>query len=263
MEGISRICFAASYAVAFALEIVYLARPRRLLRAIGLLFGAAGLAAHTLFLFHHRPSFATANGSLLLLSWVLAVFYFYGAVHHRRLAWAVFVLPLVLGLIGLAGLGSPEALAGFAGDNFWGAVHGTLVLLAAIGVCVGFLASVMYLLQAHRLRLKQPPLGNVRVLSLERLEQMNRRAVNLAFPLLTVGLVVGTVRLAHRAEPAPTWTALKFLGAYGLWIASALLLYLRYGLHVRGRHLAFGTIAAFVLTLATLLAAHPVAGGVP
>jgi ABC-type transport system involved in cytochrome c biogenesis permease subunit len=137
------------------------------------------------------------------------------------------------------------------------------VLLAAVGVCVGFLASVMYLVQARRLREKRPPLGGVRMMNLERLEAMNRRAVNLAFPLLTVGLVVGAVLLAGRAEPVQTWTALKFLGTYGLWLVSALLLYLRYGLHVRGRHLAVGTIAAFVLMLATLAVTHPVAGGMP
>jgi ABC-type transport system involved in cytochrome c biogenesis permease subunit len=273
LEGVSRFCFAASYAVALGLELIALARPRPLVRVAGLAFGAAGLFAHSAFLLYHRPTYAAAYGSLLLLAWVLAVFYLYGAVHHRRLAWAVFVLPVVLALVGLAGpinpgglpkpYEPPEFLEPLRGEKFWGAVHGVLLLLSAVGVCVGFVASVMYLVQARRLRQKRPPLGGVRMLSLERLEAMNRRAVNLAFPLLTVGLVVGAALLAHRAEPAQTWTALKFLGAYGLWLVSAVLLYLRYGLHVRGRHLAFGTIAAFALMLATLAVAHPVAGGVP
>ena len=35
--------------------------------------------------------------------------------------------------------------------------HGFLVLLAAVGVCVGFIASVMYLVQLQRLRAKVPP----------------------------------------------------------------------------------------------------------
>ena len=61
------------------------------------------------------------------------------------------------------------------------------MLLAAVGVCVGFLASVMYLVQAQRLRAKIPPGEGMRLLSLERLEAMNRHAINLAFPLLTAG----------------------------------------------------------------------------
>ena len=46
-------------------------------------------------------------GWMLILAWVLAVFYLYGSIHHRRLAWGVFVLPLVLGLVGLSALFGP------------------------------------------------------------------------------------------------------------------------------------------------------------
>src|SRR5205823_14741166 len=127
--------------------------------------------------------------------WVLAVFGIYGAAHHPRFAWAVFVLPLVIGICVVAGVYAPGAgssppdfLAGLAGERFWGVVHGGLLLLAAVGVSVGFIASVMYLAQANRLRAKSATNRSVRLLSLERLELMNRRAVNLAFPLLTVGL---------------------------------------------------------------------------
>src|SRR5207247_867933 len=149
------------------------------------------------------PTIQSQYGSLLFLAWVLAVFYLYGTIHHRRAAWAVFVLPLVLGLVVLAGYFAPdpgtapppwsERFAALSGERFWGAIHGVLILLASVGVSVGFLASVMYLMQAHRLRTKTPPAAGMRLLSLERLEEMNRRAVNTAFPLLTVGLLVGVV----------------------------------------------------------------------
>ena len=39
MEGISRLCFGASYAVALGLELLQLARPRRVQRLASLLFG--------------------------------------------------------------------------------------------------------------------------------------------------------------------------------------------------------------------------------
>ncbi len=274
MEGISRLCFGASYAVALGLEVLQLARPRRVQRLAGLLFGAAGLLAHTLFLAVQRPTLQSQYGSLLLLAWVLAVFYLYGSVHHRRLAWGIFVLPLVLGLIVLAGRfapapGSPppgpdDYFDSLRGERFWGGVHGGLLLLAAVGVCVGFLASVMYLIQARRLRAKLAPYQGVRLLSLERLEAMNRRAVNLAFPLLTVGLLLGGLLMIHSRGPAEAWTAGKVLGTAGLWVLFVVLLYLRYGLHLRGRHLAFGTIAAFAVLLLTLAAAHPRLGeGLP
>lgn len=272
MEGISRFCFAASYAVALILELLQLVWPRNVQRLVASGFGAAGLIAHTLFLAYHRPTLAAPYGSLLLLAWVLAIFYLYGTVHHRRIAWAVFVLPLVLGLVILAGRfapspGSPTVptgeLADLAGARFWGNIHGGLLLLASVGVSVAFVASVMYLVQAQRLKAKRAPSQGVRLLSLERLEGMNRRAINLAFPLLTVGLLVGAVLIAQRNETIKVWTAGKIVGTALLWLLFALLLYLRYGLHLRGRHLAFGSIAAFVLMLATLVATHPVVEGLP
>ena len=151
----------------------------------------------------------------------------------------------------------------WAGARFWGAIHGGLLVLAAVGVSVGFVASVMYLLQARRLRAKLAPTHGMRLLSLERLEAMNRRAINLAFPLLTVGLLVGAALTAQRVEAGHVWTTGKVLGTAALWLLFAVLLYLRYGLHLRGRHLAFGSLAAFVLLLVTLAASHPFAGGLP
>ena len=255
------------------LELVRLVRPWPTLRAVAMLFGFAGLFAHTVYLSVQRPTLQSTYGSLLLLAWVLAVFYLYGTVHHRRFAWAVFVLPVVLGLVVLAGYFPPDAsavkspwserLAALSGEQFWGGVHGVLILLAAVGVSVGFLASVMYLVQARRLRNKVAPFGGLRLLSLERLEEMNRRAVNVAFPLLTVGLIVGLVLMAHYAGPDRVWTAGKFIGTAGLWLLFVVLLVLRYGVQTRGRHLAIGTIAAFVVMIATLAATHPTLGGVP
>jgi len=207
---------------------------------------------------------------MLLLAWVLAIFYFYGTIHHRRLAWALFVLPPVLGLVILAGRVAPSPdtpasgfFTGLTGPGFWGAIHGGLLLLAAVGICVGFVASAMYLAQAHRLRAKLAPTHGLRLLSLERLEAMNRRAINLAFPLLTVGLLVGAALTAQHDEALKAWSAGRVLGTAGLWLLFVLLMYLRYGLHLRGRHLAFGSLAAFVLLLATLAASHPFAGGLP
>jgi ABC-type transport system involved in cytochrome c biogenesis permease subunit len=268
LEGISRFCFGASYAVALALELVQLVRPRPVQRLAGVLFGAAGLLAHTLYLTVQRPPLASQYGSLLLLAWVLAVFYLYGTLHHARQAWGVFVLPLVLGLIWLTyffppqghGYGSPY-LEAFAGERFWGAVHGALILLASVGVCVGFLASVMYLVQARRLRSKQALGHGMKLLSLERLEEMNRRAVNVAFPLLTVGLLVGVALVSQREGSPFDWAALKVVGTAGLWLTFAVLLYLRYSRHLRGRPLAVGTIAAFLILLAALSATHPVVQG--
>lgn len=261
--GVTHLCFGLSYLTALGLELARQARPSRAARLVGLLFGLAGLTAHTIFLVVHQPNPASAYGSLLLLGWVLAVFYLYGSVHYGSPAWGLFVLPVVLAFVALsfAYYGQADELGSwFSPDHFWGAVHGLLVFAASVGITVGFLASAMYLVQARRLRVKRPPLGGLRLLSLERLETMSRRAINLAFPLLTVGLLLGAVRVFSTDAPAAGWTAAKVLGTVGLWVVAVVLLYMRYAAHVPPRRLAYLTLAAFGLMLVTLVASHPFAG---
>jgi ABC-type transport system involved in cytochrome c biogenesis permease subunit len=268
LEHITIFCFAASYTVALCLELFRLFKPRELLRLSATLFAAAGLLAHTLFLAVHRPALASQFGSLLFLAWVLAVFHLYGSLHHRRVAWGVFVLPVVLGLTIISGVygktgllpAEQETLSSFDSEPFWRLFHVALFILAAVGVCVAFVASVMYLIQAQRLKTKALPGEGIRLLSLERLEEMNRRAINLAFPLLTAGLLIGMARMLQERKSLGEWTDPRILGTILLWIVIVIVLFLRYSLHLRGRNLSLLTIVAFALLVLTLVTAH---GGVP
>ncbi len=262
LDNVSHACFGLSYLAALACEAARLRWPSRPLRLAGLAWGTAGLLAHSAFLFVQHPTPASPEGSLLGVAWVLAVFSLYGSVHHARQAWAVFVLPVVVGLVGLslASVAEPEAAPPWLPtQRVWGSLHGLILLLAAVGVSVGFLASVMYLVQAGRLKAKRNPLGGVKLLSLERLEAMNRHAVNVAFPLLSLGLLLGLVLLRHGEDLAENLFAVKILGTLGLWAAFGVLTYLRYGANVSGRRLALGTIVAFALLVLVLASTHPFA----
>jgi len=256
------VCFLASYGVALCLEIWHLVRPRPVFWFLALGCGAAGLVAQTIYLAFQKPPLAWQSGWMLFTAWILAIFYLVGSLHHARLAWGVFVLPVILVLVALAELGRlldppppGSAFIGVGWLSFQG-VHALLLFLGTIGVCVGFLASVMYLIQAQRLRAKIPPGQGLKLLSLERLEAMNRRAITMAFPLLTIGMLIGAVLLFvdHRFAG---WTDPRVLSALVLWLAVAVLLYLRHGLHLRGRQVALGTIVAFGLLLGCLSLSHP------
>ena len=268
LDNVSHACFGLSYLTALGCEAARLRWPSRPLRLAGLGWAAAGLLAHTAFLLMQHPTPASPEGSLLGVAWVLSVFSLYGSVHHAKQAWAVFALPVVLGLVGLSFMSMPvadgEAFAAppwLPGERGWGSLHGLLLLLAAVGVSVGFLASVMYLVQAGRLKAKRSPLGGLKLLSLERLEAMNRHAVNVAFPLLSVGLLLGVVLLRHGADLADNLFSVKILGTLGLWAVFGVLLYLRYGANVSGRRLALGTTVAFALLVLVLVSTHPFAVG--
>ncbi len=261
MQNVTLACFGLSYLLALLLELARLKWPKPGLRTTGLILGGAGLFAHSWFLAVHQPSPATAYGALLAVAWVLGIFYLYGSLHHAKRAWAIFVLPFVLALVGLAFVlvstdADAQSFALESGQRFWGAAHGILILLASVGVCVGAIASVMYLIQARRLRKKLNPLGGVKMLSLERLESMNRRAINAAFPLLSVGLLIGVLLLKSENVITPDWFSLKVLGTVGIWIVFLVLLYMRYAVHLPGRRLAMLTIFSLVLVVAVLIADH-------
>jgi Cytochrome C assembly protein len=267
LHGVSHTCFGLSYLLALVLELARLRWPSKALRTAGLAAATVGLLTHSAYLLIHHPSPAAPYGSLLLLAWVLAIFCLYGAIHHARQAWGIFVLPVVVGLVGLSfalvssgGANDAAVPAWLVGEKFWGAVHGLLLLGAAVGLSVAFLASAMYLVQARRLRTKANPL-DLKMLSLERLEAMSRRAVNLAFPLLAAGVLLGMLMLNREPLAALLTPSLKVLGSYGLIGVVAMLVYMRYAAHVSGRRLAVWSILAFALLVGVLMAAHPFAEG--
>jgi ABC-type transport system involved in cytochrome c biogenesis permease subunit len=265
MDRVTTLCFFASYSLALALEVLYLRFGRPIVRALTLLAAGAGLVAQSIYLYLHKPPLIWPFSWLLFVAWILAVFYLCGAIHHRKQSWGVFVLPLVLGLLGLGMLFGkpPDGTRGLwqtEAQSPWAPIHAVLILLASVGVCVGFVASLMYLYQAHRLRTKARPGHGLRVLSLERLETMNRRAIVLAFPLLTAGMLTGVFLLLEGSGKV-TWTDPRVLGTVILWLAFALLLYLRYGYHLRGRQVALMTIVTFLLLLCCLILSHPLPEG--
>jgi ABC-type transport system involved in cytochrome c biogenesis permease subunit len=269
LEHTTLLCIVWSYGLALGLELFHLFRPNRPARLLVRLFAAAGLVAHTVYIFHHALPLTGEPSSLLLLAWVLGIFYLFGAIHHARQAWGVFVLPVVLALVLVAGLvedsGEKAVISTPPQLRFWAWLHFGLLILGAVGLCVAFVSSVMYLTQSWKLKHKTTPGEGLRLLSLERLETMNRRAINLAFPLFTAGLLIGVFLLARTDELR--WNDPKVLTTAALWLVFLLLMYLRYGLHVRGRRVAFFTIVAFgllVLAFAIELlieSAHRFGGG--
>lgn len=258
------VCFLASYLVALGLEIWRLFRPRPILWVLALLTGGAGLVAQTIYLTVQQPPLVGQFGWMLFTAWILAIFYLGGSLHHSQLAWGVFVLPVIIGLVGLAALGGaldPPESGGLLLENWtpFQLVHVALLFLGGIGMCVGFVASLMYLIQAHRLKAKVPLRHGLKLLNLERLEEMNRRAVTLSFPLLTLGMLIGLGLMFVKGLSG--WTDPRIWAALIFWLAVGLLLYVRYGLHLRGRQVAVWTIVVFALLLGCLSLSHPVGQG--
>ena len=271
LDRISIYCFAACYTLAFVLELGELLRPGRPLRWLRRALAAAGLVAHTAYIASNAMPLQGGHSVVMLLSLILAVYHPSGTFHYQRTAWGLFVLPVILLLVALARW-QPQSLAPIVpppeqGQQIWVWLHLVFLLFGQVGLCVAFMASLMYLVKWSQLRRKSVLGASVPMPNLERLETIHRRAVNLAFPLFTCGLLIGFLLMLQTGSMR--WSDSKLVTAGLLWIVFALLMLVRYLLHVRGRWVALLTILAFGFLLAALVlpwfwpSAHPTAGGVP
>ncbi len=271
IDRLSILCFAGTYGLALLAE---LARP--LVKSALRWYLAAGLMAlgwlvQTAFLANltlksPMAAVGTAFGSVMVLSWILALIGLYLMVREPRpIAVGIFVLPMVLGLVIVAGSSSPrdsEWLEWGGTVTFWGTVHGVFLLAGAVFTCIAFFACLMYLAQMRRLKAKRPSRIGLALPSLEQSERINRGAITLAFPLLTFGLLIGmilSIAPTHNitsASPTSTthilrWNDAKVLSALAMWLVFAVLLHARFRPAMRGRSVMVLTILAFAFLVFT------------
>jgi ABC-type uncharacterized transport system permease subunit len=276
LSNISILCFAASYSLALAVEIaslkVRIAWRRGWLLAIVL----AGLAAHTLYLWQRAgesesPPLASPAEWLLLAAWTLAVVYAAALIYLPRAASGLFHVPLILGLIVASLAASREPFATERASRFWRDLHGSVLLLGTVAVCIGFTAGVMYLLQSYWLKRRRPPSEGFRLPSLEWLERIITGALAVSTVLIGVGFATGLIlsRLSHRGEADfRLWTdpVVWSLAAMFAWLVAAEAFRLVYPAARRGRKVAYLTLASFgflVIVLASLLWLDSLHGAAP
>jgi ABC-type uncharacterized transport system permease subunit len=263
MSGISITCFAASYAVALALEITRLFFRSGVRGAVMLLFAGAGLLAQTLFFVYralHEPNAPLSSEFdwYLLAAWCLMLAYFDLTIHHPKTPFGLFVLPLVLGLIGMAQFAAdhtpfPRSQAA----QIWGAIHGAFLLLGTVAVFIGFIVGVMALAQAYRLKNKLSPARRFNLPSLEWLEGLNMRAIAVSVIMIAIGFLSGIVlNLLHdrlHVEELPwndpiIWTSALLVG----WMLTAAGFSIFYKPARQGRKVAYLTVASFVFLVLSI-----------
>jgi hypothetical protein len=119
----------------------------------------------------------------------------------------------------------------------------------------------MYLVQASWLKRHRPPSDELRLPSLEWLEQINTGSLALSALLVGLGFVSGLILslLKHRGEANyHLWTdpTVISLAAMTIWLIAAEVFRLVYPAARRGRKVAYLTLASFgflIITLASLL----------
>lgn len=127
-------------------------------------------------------------------------------------------------------------------------------VLGIVAFAFAFALALAYVIQERLLRRKQLSGIFQRLPALDVLDSLGFRAVLAGFPLLTVGVVTGTV-WAVRLHPGvqPSLSAAQGFGLLA-WLVFAWVLLLRIAAGWRGRRAAIGTMVGFALALAVLVA---------
>jgi hypothetical protein len=256
---------AVCYAIALALELWQLAAANFTRRVLSLAATLVGLLLHAAYLvaLARGPASEWLSGWRqwhLLAALTISAVYFTLSCGKRRMALGLFLLPLVLALVALAGW-SADAAPFPADDSskLWALVHGLSLLAGTALVFLAFAAGAMYLVQAWRLKQKALPSDRFRLPSLEWLQRFNSRSIAVATALLGVGVASGVVlnQIRHAADvkravldwsDPVVWSSMALFG----WLVAVFIFGLVYKPARTGRKMAFLTVGGFVFLLLVL-----------
>ncbi len=145
----------------------------------------------------------------------------------------------------------------------WFYLHVFFAFAGYATFAVAFATAVMYLLQRRQLKSKKS-FDSVfhRLPSLEVLDNLNQRLINMGFPLFTFAIFVGVI-WAHRSEIlGPNWPNDPKIVFTGItWLLYAALFHIRLFGVARGKRVAHLTIIAFVFVVFTFLGTRYLASG--
>ena len=261
ISGISLICFAASYGVAWVLELSQLIRRSRPREVLMIAFVVAGMVAQTLYLGYRalERSASPLSSSFdwyLVAAWLLGGTFLYLSYYYPKAMLGLFMLPLMWALVAAAALADREPLAPDSASRGWGMIHGVFLLLGTVAVMVGFVAGLLYLIQARRLKRKLPPSEGFRLPSLERLAKVNSRSIILSALLVGIGFLAGMIlNIIGQGQSAevPWSDPVIFSSALMLaWLSAAAVFNATYRPARGGRKVAYLTIVNFVFLVIAL-----------
>jgi ABC-type uncharacterized transport system permease subunit len=171
---------------------------------------------------------------------------------------------------------APQALAFLLASRFVGGVdaeprlrsallpfHVASNLLGIALFTLAFAAAVAYLLQERRLKNKKLQ-GMDRLPPIDALDRAEHRFLVAGFPLLTIGILTGTL-WAREIEAGGVGEIARAALSYASWALIGGVLLLRAAAGWRGRRAAYGTILGFGLTVLVMLLylARSIMGAVP
>lgn len=196
---------------------------------------------------------------------LMAVAYLAARRRYRVDVAGAFVAPLALASL-LASRYVGGGAASSAGSTMQSLVLPVHILMNLVGVALfglAFATASLYLVEERLLKKKRTKGLLQRLPPLDALDRAEHRFLLAGFPLLTLGIVTGTL-WAKAPGAQSSAELLRAVFGYVTWLLVAGVLFLRAAAGWRGRRAAYGTIAGFgcaVLVLLLYLARSLGSGG--
>ncbi|MDA3936444.1 MAG: cytochrome c biogenesis protein CcsA [Actinomycetota bacterium] len=163
------------------------------------------------------------RNQLILTAWAFVVLYF--VVEHliKLKVYGTVLVPVSVVVLAVAQLVadttmnlSPDALAQL--DNWRVGIHVAFIVFANAGFAIGGLVSGLYLVQGSQLKHHRTNVLFRRLPSLGQTQSLARRAIVLAFPAYTAGILLGTLR-AIETDVAGWWADPRVMLSGLVWLA--------------------------------------------
>jgi cytochrome c-type biogenesis protein CcsB len=226
----------------------------------GALVMGGGLTAHTLALIQQTWSggylpVATFGNALLVFDWALvAVFLLLNWRYPIKVLGAL-VAPLAA-LLASGALILPQSRGTVSPllQGFWLTVHISLTLLGYAALALAFLGGIFYLIQERQIKAKKFGFFYRRLPSLSQLDTLNYWCLTIGFPLLTAGIISGSLYAQHTMGRFWSWDPKEILTLIA-WLIYAVLLHERLTVGWRGRRAAWLAICGFLVLICTFVGA--------
>ncbi|MGZ8428966.1 MAG: c-type cytochrome biogenesis protein CcsB [Candidatus Deferrimicrobiaceae bacterium] len=227
------------------------ARLGRMLLLVGVIVHAAGFALR--YAVAGYTPITNLFESLSFFALAIAATFLVIEVRYNLRTLGSFVAPLAFTFSVFAAF-LPGEVAGLAPalNSYWLPIHVLLLFVGDAVFAVAFGAGIMYLLQEKQVKRKKMGALFKRLPSLDVLDDVNYRCLTIGFPLLTMGIITGSIWAEYAWgsywswDPKETWSLIT-------WLLYAALLHGRLTVGWRGRKAAILAIVGFGAVLFTFL----------
>lgn len=200
----------------------------------------------------HMPV-ANLSESLSFFAWATVGAYLLLQLRYNIIVLGSFVSPIATVLMIISFL-LPRQVVPLSPTlkSIWLTIHVGTAFIGNGAFALAFCVSVMYLIQEHQIKGKKFGAFYHRLPSLNVLDDLNYRCLLLGFPMLTVGIVTGSIYAQYvwgdywTWDPKETWSLIT-------WLVYAALLHERLTVGWRGRKAAIMAIIGFMVLLFTFL----------